>query len=325
MRVLAFLLVGALACGDDSSPENDAGANPDAPGVDVGMADATQDVGDEDAGEDAGEADSGPGPQPDPVIPEPTGACPTFSPSASMIAVQPAGLPIRRARLWISEAAETLDGPMVFYWHGTGSNPGEAQFGLGDDNIQWILDQGGIVVAPESDPTSGTYPWFAVLDVAEDRDFRVADELLGCAAEQVGVDPQRIHSIGFSAGGLQTSQMSFRRASYIASVVTYSGGLILARRPITDEPNNRFSALLFHGGPNDIVVVRFQDTSERYWNLLDSGGHFAAICNHGGRHTIPFDAAPSVRDFFEAHPWGVTSPYEDGLPDGFYAPCQLSP
>ena len=277
----------------------------------------------DDVGIDA--ADAGPIPTPDPVIPEPTGACPTFGPAATQIAVQPAGLPIRRARLWISEAAETLDGPLVLYWHGTGSSTAEAQYGLGDANLQAILDAGGMVIAPESDPDSGTYPWFAVLDMAEDRDFRVADELVGCAAREVGIDVTRIHSIGMSAGGLQTTQIGFRRSSYIASVVTYSGGLIFARRPITDEPNNRFAAMIFHGGPDDFVGVNFKDASERYWMLLDDLGHFAAICDHGMRHTIPVDARESVGAFFDAHPWGVTSPWEDSLPTDYYAPCQLAP
>lgn len=319
MRWLSVLLF-LIACGDDSAP-TDAGT--DASTLDASTLDASADSA-VDATGDVG-ADVGPAPTPDPVIPEPTGACPTFGPAATMIAVQPAGLPIRRARLWISEAAETLDGPLVLYWHGTGSNPGEAMFGLGETNVQAILDQGGMIIAPESDPTSGTYPWFAVLDQSEDRDFRVADELVGCAAREVGIDERRIHSIGMSAGGLQTSQISFKRSSYIASVVTYSGGIILARRPIPDEPNNRFPALIFHGGPDDIVVISFQDASERYWQMLDGFGHFAAICDHGGRHTIPFDAAASVGAFFDAHPWGVTSPWEDGLPEGFYADCRLEP
>ena len=321
MRLLFLLVLCASACGDDSMPTTDAGDR------DAGMTDASVEdsaAPDSTAGEDGGpDPDAGPMTAPDPVIPEPTGACPTFR--GTEIAVQPAGLPIRRARLWISDAAESMDGPVILYWHGTGSNPGEAMFGLGEANIQAILDQGGMVIAPESSPSSGTYPWFAVLDQTEDRDFRVADELVGCAAREVGIDERRIHSIGMSAGGLQTSQISFKRSSYIASVVTYSGGVILARRPIPDEPNNRFPALIFHGGPDDIVVIRFQDASERYWQMLDGFGHFAAICNHGGRHTIPFDAAESVYAFFEAHPWGVTSPWVDGLPEGFYGPCQLEP
>ena len=258
-----------------------------------------------------------------PQIPTPTGACPDFSASGT-IQVSPEGIAPREVDLWISDAAATLDGPVIFYWHGTGSRPEEAIYGLGQPTIDAVLALGGVVVAPHRDPAAGTFPWYLTAG-GQDDDLRVADEVLGCAAQTVGVDVNRIHNIGMSAGGLHTTQMSFRRASYLASVVTYSGGLI-GGRPRTDRRDNRFAALIFHGGPDDVVVINFQEASEDYWRLLDGDGHFAAICNHGGGHSIPIAARDSVWDFFQSHPFGtVPSPYAGGLPTGFFADCALAP
>lgn len=257
-----------------------------------------------------------------PRIPIPTGACPDMS-IAGTITVSPAGLAPRDAQLYVSDAAATLDGPVVFYWHGTGSQPREAEYGLGQPMIDAILALGGMVIAPFHDPAAGTFPWYLTAG-GQDDDLRVADELLGCAAASVGVDESRIHSIGMSAGALHTTQMSYRRASYLASVVTYSGGLI-GNRPRTDNGSNRFAALIFHGGPSDMVVVNFESLSVQYWQQLTDAGHFAAICDHGGGHVIP-DARDSVWRFFQDHPFDTQpSPYASGLPAGFASICSLEP
>jgi poly(3-hydroxybutyrate) depolymerase len=253
-----------------------------------------------------------------------TGTCPDFS-ASGRITLQPAGIPERDVMLWISEAAQTLDGPVIFYWHGAGSRPEEATYGLGQDTIDAVLALGGMVIAPYRDPASGTFPWYLTTGTQTD-DLLVADEALACAIEQVGVDTQRIHAAGMSAGGLHTSQMAIRRASYLASVVVYSGGLIVERRPPTDEPNNRLAVLMFHGGPEDIVAINFKDASERFWRVLTERGYFAAICDHGRGHTIPTDARGSVWRFLQDHPYGAyPSPYVDALPADFYPACALAP
>jgi hypothetical protein len=126
-----------------------------------------------------------------------------------------------------------------------------------------------------------------------------------------------------SAGGLQTTQMSYRRSGYLASVSTYSGGLISAV-PEMPDPDNLFAAMIFHGGPTDEVIVNFQTLSEAYRDDLRARGHFAFICDHGLGHTIPTDGRASSWQFLQDHPFGtVTSPYEAGLPQGFPAYCAL--
>jgi poly(3-hydroxybutyrate) depolymerase len=253
-------------------------------------------------------------------IPRPTGTCPEFQDGT--LTFRPAGIPARAVRIYMSEAARTLDGPLIFYWHGTGSSPSEATTGLGSAQIEAIKAQGGIVAAPTRDPAAGTFPWFYVSSTSRDDDFRVADEVLACAIQKIGINVSRIHSMGFSAGGLNTTQMSYRRSGYIASVVTYSGGR--SSTIPTQNPANRFAAMIFHGGPSDQVVINFQTASTNYFNDLKSKSQFATLCNHGRGHAIPTDARAAVWQFFQAHPYGtVPSPWAGGLPGTVPSYCRL--
>lgn len=258
----------------------------------------------------------------DPSLPTPSARCPELV--DGVVDFHPEGLASPRSvRLWLDpDAATELDGPVVFYWHGTGGSPDEAQVGLGKAGIQEIVEAGGIVVAPTHDPGAGAFPWHLVLGQKED-DLLVADEVLACAQEQLGVDAARIHSLGFSAGALHTAQMSIRRSSYLASVTLYSGGLIFGAMPAYQDPDNKFSAMIFHGGQQDVVVVGFEQASEDYQAYLAAHDQFSFICDHGQGHTIP-PATDSVMQFFHDHPFGtVPSPYVDDLPPGFPAYCSL--
>jgi poly(3-hydroxybutyrate) depolymerase len=327
------------ACKDDDGTDGGSGDGTADDSADDGGDDGTADGGDDggtsggtgddgNTGDDGGTGDGGTasgddtgedGPHPT-DLPEPQGECPDFVDGT--ITVQPS-VGARDVRLWISSAADNLDGPLVFYWHGTGSSPQEVQWGLGSSTVDAILDMGGMVVAPTSDPDSGQWPWFLVSGNRED-DLLVADEVLACAIEKVGVDTRRIHTLGMSAGGLHTAQMSLRRSNYIASAVPYSGGIIYGNPPNAD-PSNKFAAMIFHGGETDVVAgADFEDASNNYRDILTQNGNFAFICNHGEGHTIPQDALPSVWQFLQDHPFGTDPPpYAGGLPQGFPTYCTL--
>lgn len=327
-----------LACGGASALVGDPDASPpDGGAPDGAAADARLEVPD---ASDSSEAGAGAGASPDAdagavdaggdasgrvgALPRPTGACPQLV--EGMITVAPAGVAPRRAQVWISTAAATLDGPVVFYWHGTTNAPAQAEYALGRAQIDAILAQGGVVIAPEHDPAAGILPWF-LADGVRDDDLRVADELLACAAMRVGVDARRIHSVGLSAGGFHTSVMSLRRASYLASVVSYSGGLTATMAPTSDAPGARFAALVLHGGADDKVFPYvLQTTSERYVDFIKVRGHFPVLCDHGQGHDIPAAVRASAWRFLQDHPYGATpSPYATGLPAGFHPSCALVP
>ncbi|MFO0681704.1 MAG: hypothetical protein U0234_06625 [Sandaracinus sp.] len=256
-----------------------------------------------------------------PTFPEAHGTCPDLTTSGT-VTFSPDGIAPRSARIWVGPAAATLDGPLVFVWHGAGGSPNDASYILGDATTD-IVEAGGIVIAPSHDPANTGLPWFLDTTTQED-DLFVADEALACARASIGIDDMHVHSVGFSAGALHTTQMSFRRASYVASVVTYSGGLISRTAPDRDAPDARFAAMILFGGPDDVVIVRFEQTSQQYLAAMQRAGDFGFLCDHGMGHTVPTAARLSAWRFLQDHPYGMTPhAYEDGLPDGFYSYCSL--
>jgi predicted esterase len=268
--------------------------------------------------------DPEPPPANEPNLPSITGTCPDLTQTLEFqlthdLTFAPDTLTPRVVRLFMDENVLSQDGPVVYYWHGTGGNPNEAIQGLGQDGIAAIRAAGGIVVAPFADEASGMYPWTPVGGNI-DHDNLLADEVIACAMDQVGIDPHRIHSVGFSAGGIHTVTMSTRRAAYLASVVSYSGGEFGAVLAADSDPDNLFAAMSVHGGPDDVYegAVSFQEPSEHYAELLQASGRFALLCDHGQGHSVPASIQASVVRFFADHPWGTTpSPYALGLPSEF--------
>lgn len=258
---------------------------------------------------------------PDPMfIPAPTGACPDFA--EGTVTVSPGGS-ARDVRIWMSETATTMDGPLVFFWHGVGGDPEDALYALGSQVIEEIKAMGGVVAAPVHDPNAGQFPWYLTIGGTNDADLLVMDEVLACAIEKVGVDLRRIHSTGFSAGAMNTTQVGWRRSGYIASVVTFSGAQI-GTVPPDQDPTNLYPAMVVHGGPNDVVIINFKDNSEKYAQGLKDAGHFAFLCDHGKEHTVPADIRAPAWQFLKDHPFGEQpEPYKDGLPATFPAYCSL--
>ena len=256
-----------------------------------------------------------------PVIPQPTGVCPTIA--TGDVTFAPAGVPPRKVNL-AYDAATVGHGELIIYWYATGSSTLESGYSLGA-TLTTIEQAGGIVATPYADPTAGEFEWFIVNMSPKQDDFLVADEVVACLAQANMIDTNHIHSMGMSAGALQTTAVSFLRSSYIASVATYSGGIPPGYAPQIQDPENKFAALIFDGGATDDVFgVDFQAASMLYESTLQTAGHFAAICNHGKGHSIPLDAAPSVAMFFTANGFGAwPSPYASGLPPSFPTYCSL--
>jgi len=299
---LALSLSLLAACGS-TSPSNPANpAGPDAAGLP-----ATTDA-------PVGNATT-------PTLPTPTGTCPAIAPGDVTFA--PAGIPARKVKLSF-DPAKVGHGPLIFYWFATGSAPNEAAYSLGA-TLGAITSAGGIVAAPYADATAGQFEWFIVNQSAKTDDFVLADEVVGCLAQAQMFDPTHIHSLGMSAGALQTTAVSFLRSAYVASVATYSGGVPPGFNPTNEDPANKFAAMIFDGGASDnVYMVDFQAASKAYKSMLDASGHFTAICDHGKGHAIPLDAAPSVAAFFAANGFGVSpSPYANGLPASFPSYCAL--
>jgi predicted esterase len=301
---------GAMPTGASGMPAPDVGAGgamPVPPVTEAGMGGS--------AGAGGGMATPD-GPTPT-KLPAATEACPTLAPGDVTLLG-------KRVHLWMDMAAtEAADGPLLIYWHGTGSNPVfEAPVGLGP-GVDATVAAGGIVAGFYSEAcmgcrTTGNNVWYH-------EDFARADELVACAIEQVGIDTRRIHTAGMSAGGLQASAMVYTRSNYLASATSYSGGIIpIFSDTMPQDPANKLAVMIVHGGPTDQVVIKFQDASNMFKADLVSKGHFAFICDHGMGHTIPMGINVSTWQFFQDHPYGTDPPpYASALPAGFPSYCTL--
>lgn len=263
--------------------------------------------------EGPGDPDSGGPGTPPPPLPAPTAECPAFV--DGMVTFTVDGIS-RQARVWIDPTASAaMDGSVVLYWYGTGGQPGQAENALGD-GLSTITARGGLVVAPIH-VNGGPFPW---LEDSE-ADHRLVDEVVACADQAIGIDARQIHSLGFSAGGLFTTNLSFVRSGYVASVATYSGG----GTGTLQDPSSAPAAMIFHGGPGDEVAgFNFQDASVEYQQALSAAGGPTLLCDHGSGHTIPSGAGPAVVQFWLDHPFGQpTSPYTAGLPAVLPAYCTI--
>jgi predicted esterase len=259
---------------------------------------------------------------PDPkFLPKPTGACPEFAKGTLTFA--PTGIAARKVDVWVDPAAAKAGGgPIVLVWHGMGGSASDATYILGSKQITAITKAGGVVASLHEDPAAGQFPWWAGMGGNRMDDMLVADEIVGCALENLGADPKRIHSIGFSAGAMQTEQLAEWRSGYIASIVAFSGARM--GTPTDEDPRNKYPAMLFFGGKNDQVLINFADASHTEHDKLTAEGRFSFLCDHGQGHTVPADGPAAAWQFLEDHPFGVVpEPYAAALPATMPKYCAL--
>lgn len=232
----------------------------------------------------------------------------------------------REVRVWAGARSAT-PAPVVIYWHATSSRPQEALAGLGQAAINEITSRGGVVFAPnaydghggeDGTRTTGNNVWYV-------GDLNIADEALACAIQQRNVDTRRIHSLGFSAGGLQAAYMAYARSNYVASVVTYSGGNTSLGVPPLQDPSNPPAVMAVHGAKgSDVVIIDFAQASAAFENDIKAKGGFAIDCDTGGGHSIPSGIATSSWQFLKDHPYKVRpEPYASGVPASFPTYCKI--
>ncbi len=252
-----------------------------------------------------------------PQLPTPDGACPEFT--TGTLDFSPAETGTRQALIYFDPAAGG-GGPMVFWFHGTGGTPDSSMHAISTEDLEAVVALGGMVVMPWNDPATGQFPWFLTSGERED-DLHLMDEIVGCAAAGPGIDARQIHAAGFSAGALHVSQAALRRASYLASTVTISGGLYSASTP-SDAPDQPLNAMVLHGGVTDNVQgLDFSQASALFAQVIEGRGGYALLCNHGGGHGLIPERNLSW-DFMQEHPYGTDpSPFESGLPPWVPAFC----
>ncbi len=232
-----------------------------------------------------------------------------------------------QAQVWAGSGAPQ-GGPLILYWHGTGSSPGLEVPIAFDTNA--VTSGGGAVVGFISGSRTGMTTATTGNDVWFQSDAAFADEVVACAIQELHIDPRRIHTAGYSAGALQTVYMWYARSGYIASVISYSGGTDTLNQTQMQDPSNIPPAIVAHGAQGQDVFnpIDFAVQSAAWEGIITQAGGFSTDCNDGGNHLAFFTTrAPNLEpvslQFFLDHPFKVSPEPYTSLPSGFPTYCKI--
>jgi hypothetical protein len=258
-------------------------------------------------------------------LPKAKGTCPKLSTGSATFAGE-------SVQVWVGAPKPEDHGPLLLYWHATGTNSGEAPLFFGQAQIDAITALGGMVASftnsNRKGMDTGNGVWFT-------GDFDTADEVVACAIDTLHIDPRRIYSSGGSAGALQATWISYARSGYIAAVAPISGGLTLESgggygelMMPPQDPTNVPAAIVAHGAKgSDVVIIDFAEMSAEYEADMAKRGGFSVDCNNKGGHVAtPPGISPALWEFMKDHPFKVKpEPYLNGLPMDFPDYCQIGP
>jgi poly(3-hydroxybutyrate) depolymerase len=264
-------------------------------------------------------------------LPTISGTCPHYSAGQGNLVTFAASGGSIQAQVWAG--SPTGGGPLILYWNGTASSP-TAEIPLAFD-INAVTSAGGLIVGFVSGSrtgatgadTGGDLYWYST-------DVNYADQAVACAIDQYKIDTRHIHVAGYSAGGLQTVYMWAARSSYVASVISYSGGYIIINAPqasdaMYENKANTAAAIGAHGAAgSDALGADFASATQTWEGMIKMGGGFSIDCNDGGSHLDFFTKrAPGLKavayTFFAAHPYGVKPEPWTSLPSGFPTYCKI--
>lgn len=324
---LAILALAAfVACGDDDDDDNDAADDDqvqDDDAVDDDLADDDTEPDDDAADDDLADDDATPPP-----------GCNTLQEGWNSDFMVD-GV----ARSFILDLPEGVQDswpwPVVFNWHGFGDTAGNMR-----TLIRGLVDGPDFPFIGVTIEDSGMMLDWDIFDAMDpnNREARLFDELLAELDKCYGVDPDHVHTMGFSLGSAICCMLGQLRSDVIASVAGCSGGY--ASNPDNAIPyfatnwpeigsENKYVELRLHGGILDNMILPFglYGENDRVW--LNENGHDYIDCVHNSLHNMGFlfmDPANFI-EFFADHPLGTyESPYAtQGLPGDFPDICTFSP
>jgi pimeloyl-ACP methyl ester carboxylesterase len=215
-------------------------------------------------------------------------------------------------------------GPLILYFHSLTQSSKEVTAAVGQASIDKVIEQGGVVASFNASTClrcglAADVVWY-------DEDDAVSDQVVACVMQKAQIDTRRIHVIGFSAGALHTMHLALARSNYIASVVSYSGGLPAG--PLDQQdPTNKVPALIAYGREGvDIAVVDFNIASRNWYNMFAPQGHYVLLCNHQRGHEIPKELVPQALNFLLDHPYRIhPEPYQPNIPASLSSYCHNRP
>jgi poly(3-hydroxybutyrate) depolymerase len=267
-------------------------------------------------GNDAGPAGSSTADEgPAPKLPAAPADCPMLATGTTNILGQP-------VELWVGQKQADKKGPILLYWHGTGSVADEIKVFM-QSELDEVQAAGGVAASFTTTngmgANTGNNVWYT-------GDYLAADIIVACAVQQLNIDPRRIYAAGCSAGGLEAGSMVAARSSYLAAAMTNSGGDVLISG--FDDPTHVPSIITTHGTYDmDFVILHFADVSKATDQTFANMGGFAMDCDHGMGHCgAPADDIAAQWQFVKDHPFGIqTDPYADGIPSSFPSYCTKVP
>ena len=315
--VLAF----AVSCGDDDD-DDDSGDDDTDPGDDDASADDDDDAADDD------DDDTPPPPGCDTLVDGWNEGFLVNGEARNFFIDLPDGV------------TESWPWPVVFSFYGVGDTPQNWRRLFTRTDFQNDETMPAIWITPE-DSGASFFGWDMIdVDASSNKEAALFDALIEELDTCWGVDPDHIHLLGHSAGGITADMIAVLRPDEIASVGTHSGAYasdpdnlalgIVGRWPdlVTD---NKYPQVLVHGSHSQDVwmgVINFHNMNVNDQGWLNGLGHDVVICNHGGGHNdwpSSFDVHQYV-EFFADHPKGTfDSPYMAGLPGDYPDYCQASP
>jgi len=256
------------------------------------------------------------------MLPAVSGTCPTITPGASATMLQFAGEPVE---IWAGKGG----GPLVMYWFPTTGNSSYVLSEFGQANIDAVTAEGGMVASFNKSNGKGTDTGDAVWFTG---DFDTADQVVACAIQQLKIDTRQIFVTGASAGGLQTTWMSYVRSGYIAAAVSLSGGLDglggAYLTPTTlEDPTAVPSIMAVHGKPGeDVVIIDFSVASAAWEADIAKKKGFSMDCNTEGGHVSgPPAILPGMWQFMKDHPFKVVKQPYPPIPSVYPSYCQIGP
>ncbi len=172
------------------------------------------------------------------------------------------------------------------------------------------------------------------------------EEILGCLAATVTVDPGSVFAFGFSAGAIFTNLLHSRYPDILQDVVSMSGAwfndddtvagvntLGMATLSWDDMTDTAGTVFMTHGGENDtygsmgITIIDFENSAGYAIPFLTGHGRTVVDCPHTSGHTNhPEVSSADIIQFFKEHRGPGASPYAGGsVPSYLPSGCTVRP
>lgn len=238
---------------------------------------------------------------------------------------------------------------VVFQWHGFGDTLANFKGALGlkpdlDPDFPFILvtvDDLGLIPGRGLD--------WAMFDTgaADDPnpDLLMFSSVAGCLIQDAKADPDRIYSVGFSAGAVMTNLISSAYPNDVAATLAFSGAWFndeaqskavntLNFKVTFDwpklDPSAAVPTMITHGGANDTYsnlgskVIDFETSAAAALPFLTAAGREVVDCAHTSGHTPhPQVKAPVIVGFFKDHPRGTKAAWKTAAPSYLPSSCTV--